>query len=159
MRRHLSLWQAPGYSLGMKFQAKFGSADVGMLWVACIWVFVWLTAPSHLPHGWNSLMASVWAVGPLWRVLRHYFVYWELEPACLREVRYWVKRDIPWQEVTHVGGFPATWASSDFLQVDFFHSPEVTPYTGRDRLVFQPGDRDGFIAALRRFAPQATFDV
>jgi len=71
----------------------------------------------------------------------------------------WSKEEVQWAEVTRVGGIRPNQPYSDALVVHFVRTRETTPYTGRDRIVAIPEDRNQFIAALRRFAPHATFDV
>ena len=113
-------------------------------------------------HGSSSNLlawiAFVYAVPALLQLAGHFLVYWETDDRGLLERRFWKTTQIPWKEVTRVSpwyGRPA----SETLVVDFTRTPEVTPYTGRDRLIATPGDRESFIREVRRFAPQAVFDV
>jgi hypothetical protein len=84
------------------------------------------------------------------------FIYWDVDDDGLRERRLWKTKEVAWRNVRHVGAWNPSQPASDYLAIDFAR-PAPTP--GRSRIIAHPEDRTAFIAALRRFAPQAVFDV
>jgi hypothetical protein len=79
------------------------------------------------------------------------FYYWEMSPQCLLIRKLWKRRQIPWDEVTRVG-----WRGnmSGTFSIGIGH--QIEDY---DRLYIEPSDQAGFIAALRKFAPHANFEL
>lgn len=90
------------------------------------------------------------------RTLSQAFIYWDVDPEGLRERRLLSTRSIPWQEVVHVGSWRPNQPASDYLEIDY---ARPAPISDRGTVIANPEDRSGFISALRRFAPQANFDV
>lgn len=136
----------------MRFRAKFGA--IGWFWVgsACLIATLWLSGRRHSESRFLALFFLVMAS---LQVLNHFFIYWDIDPAGLRERRLWSTREIHWREVTHIGGWPSQ-PSSDSLQIDF---ARPAPISERGSVIANPEDRGGFIAALHKFAPEAEFDV
>jgi hypothetical protein len=147
-----------GYSFCMKFRTDFGALGFYMV-MAGFWFLSLLVGRNHSNSWSNKLACALILLGVLFSVFRFQFVYWELSPQCFREHRFGTIREIPWHEVTQVVSIPPNKALSKSLVVEFCHNGEVTPFTGRDRILATPGDRDGFVAELRRFAPQADFEA
>jgi hypothetical protein len=103
----------------------------------------------------NSL-AVIFVILASQRVFSQVFIYWDLDSDFLRERRLWNKREVAWKEVTHVGSWHPKQPSSDYLAV-YYARPE--PMSDRGSIIANPEDRAQFVAALRRYAPQAKFDV
>jgi len=137
----------------VRFQAKFGLGDLWVFSLGCLYLCVW--AGSRLlrsSRSWSTvdeLTCGLLILAALQLALGRFFLYWEMDSAGLRERRYWNTTDVAWVEVKHVGSFPSNSPASDTLVVDYV----------RGRIVAKPEDRLGFISTLRRYAPQATFDV
>lgn len=90
------------------------------------------------------------------RVFQNRFVYWDVESAGLCEHRFWKTKAVPWEEITQVSGFFTGKHPSLTITVDYSRS---APMSDRGHILADPEDRDQFIAALRRYAPNASFDV
>ena len=101
-------------------------------------------------------MVPFWIFNAAIIVLTKLFVYWDVNSGCLRERRLWNTKEVAWQEVTHVGAWNPKQPASDTLAIHYARS---TPMSDRGDVIAAPEDRQQFIAALRRFAPHATFDV
>ena len=69
---------------------------------------------------------------------------------------FWTLKEVPWEEVTHVGSYFPIQPSSDLLAVE--HA-RPAPMSDSGRILADPQDREQFLATLRRYAPQATFEV
>jgi hypothetical protein len=95
--------------------------------------------------------ASVLILSVLLFVLSHFLTYWELAPTFLLERKLWKKKQIAWQDVTRIS---APGFSSDKVKISFGRVPENCSY-----IIANPSSRNKFIAALRRFAPNADCDV
>jgi hypothetical protein len=100
-----------------------------------------------------GLFALFFGLNAAQQVLFHLFIYWDLDADHLHERRLWNTRDVGWQEVTHIGPWGQ---SSQYLVVD--HA-RLAPMSDSGSLIANPEDRSGFISALHRYAPQASFDV
>jgi hypothetical protein len=155
------MWIAPGKPLAflgytfshMRFRAKFGA--LGWCW-AGLAGFVLVLWSSGLRTGGFGGFSVLIVLLAIQRVLLHAFVYWDVLSDGLRERRLWNTREVAWREVQHVGGWRPSQPSSDSLAIDF---ARPAPLSDRGSIIANPEDREEFIAALRRFAPQAAFDV
>ena len=143
-----------GYASAIRFRGKFGA--LGWMWV-CValaylseWVF-----RGRLESSTAGLAAVVFSLNVLLHISNHLFVWWDIDSAGLREHRFWNTRDVAWDEVRHVQGLNAV-PSSNFVEV-YVYRP--APMSESFRILANPSDRQGFIAALRRLAPQAEFEV
>jgi hypothetical protein len=79
------------------------------------------------------------------------FVYSEMDTSCLRIRKFWKKKEIAWQEVTSAGRFGF---GTNCVIVRFGH--QINDY---GNVIIEPADRNGFLAELRLFAPQAKIDI
>jgi len=111
--------------------------------------------PHDLQYSVWDFGAAVWICCALLRVLSQFFYYWELDADCLCVRYFWYKKEVAWEEVTHVGGLNQQ-PSSGLLEVDY---ARPAPMSDRGHILASPEDRDRFIRTLRKFAPQATFEV
>lgn len=143
-----------GYAVGMRFRYKFGALDGAWVWLALFMTVLWSSAHGHRSTN-LSILAASWIFLAALRVSNHLFVYWDLDSTGIRERRFWGIKQIPWSEVTLVQGLNGS-PSSNFLEV---WSSRPSPISASDRVLAYPGNREEFIAALRRFAPQANFEV
>jgi hypothetical protein len=109
---------------------------------------------------WRPSMFGAIPIGffllALFQILSRLLVYWELDESSLRVQSFRTTREIALAEVTHVGGLVPGKPSSACLRVDY---ARPAPMSEQGYILATPKDRVRFIAALRRFAPQATFEV
>lgn len=82
------------------------------------------------------------------------FIYSEMDSTCLRLHKFWKKRKIAWHEVTSAGRFGFGTDDVDDVIVRFGHQIEDYNY-----ILTQPADREGFLAAIRQYAPKAKVEV
>ena len=87
----------------------------------------------------------------------YFFGYWELDSISFRARSPWTwsLKEVPWEEVTHVRSLPSGPYSGGFL----VEHTRPAPMLDSGHILANPRDREQFIAALRRYAPQATFEV
>ena len=137
----------------MRFRAKFGALGWCYVGLACFFAFLWISGDRHV--GFVSLVLG-FSLLTLQRVLNHIFVYWDIDSIRLFERRLWNTREIPWCEITNIASWTPDQPSSDFLEVSF---ARPAPMSDRGSVIANPEDREAFIAALHKFAPQAEFDV
>jgi hypothetical protein len=122
------------------------------LWVgtALLIAVLWLDG---LRTGAISFLVVYFPLMAFLQVVFHFLVYWELDAGHLRERRLWNTKEVAWKEVTRVG----LWAqNSKYLVVNH---DRLAPMSDRGSIVANPEDRERFVRALRRFAPQAEFEV
>lgn len=113
-------------------------------------ILLWLdglrsTAPDSLALGFVVLS--------LQRILSHTFVYWDLGPDGMRERRYWRVKSVAWTDVTYVRKRAK---NSEYLIVD---NAQPGHSSVRSAIVAHPEDAAGFVAALHRCAPQASYEA
>jgi hypothetical protein len=142
----------------MRYRAKFGI--LGWLYVA-LPCFVILLKISGFRSGIHSSLLTYSYVGlvsflGLVRVSRQIFTYWQLDSSGLRERMLWRQRDISWQEVARVSGYPCSQPGSNSLSIDY---ARPAPLSDRGTIIANPENRRQFLADLHRFAPQAVYDV
>jgi len=137
----------------MRFEPRFGLGDLYTFSIGCLFLCLGLASRfSGSSRSWSIgeiVTAIVYILVALFLALRRYSVYWEVNSDCLRARSFWTVKEVAWVEVTHVGSFPKNSPSSDTFAVDYI----------RGQIVADPEDRQQFISALRRFAPQAEFEV
>ncbi len=104
----------------------------------------------HKLQWFASVLGLIHAAILLPRILN----YWELRPDGLLVRQERGKWLIPWQEVTRVANWPA--AGPGGLQIDY---ARPAPFSHRGTLYATPGDREGFLAELKRHAPDAEFEA
>lgn len=139
----------------MRFRAKFGL--LGWVYVAFASFVIVLILSPRQHHGDQRFFAVLpTLVLAVLRILSQIFIYWEINSDGLRVRRFWDEKTIPWQEVTRVGAWNPKHASSDVLAIDYFRS---APMSDQGSVIANPEDRQQFLANLRRYAPQAVFDV
>jgi hypothetical protein len=102
------------------------------------------------------ILLIIWVISGLLEALRIRFVYWDLSPAGLRERRLWQVRQVAWEDVTRVANWYPDYISSNYLEVHMVRNPRTSR---RGSIVVNPERREEFIQVLRRFAPQARFEV
>jgi hypothetical protein len=85
-----------------------------------------------------------------------YFVYWDLDSNGLHQRRFWSKKEIGWGTVLHVRNcIPGIrWDGTVSVYYD-----RPASKSGFGYVVTGPEHRMQFIEAVRKFAPQATFDL
>jgi hypothetical protein len=154
-RSIFNLRESLDYAVDMKFRTKFGPQGWFVVSLACAYGYVVLLSPRGSPHSAWGFTAAVWVWWAFLRILSYLFTYWELDSSSLRQHSYWSTKEVAWEEVTHVGGLNGR-PSSAVLEVDY---ARPAPMSDRGHILASPEDRQQFIAALRRFAPQAAFEV
>jgi hypothetical protein len=137
----------------MRFRAKFGA--LGWAYVATA-SFAGLLSLSPGPHEKRLLLAAVFCVLALQRILNHSFTYWDVDAKGVRERRFWREKSVAWQEVDRVSAWNRRQPWSDFLAIHYARS---SPSHDSGSIVANPKDREGFLADLRKHAPQALFEV
>lgn len=140
----------------MRFRTKFGAQGYCLVSLAILYGCFALFGPHHLQRSMWGFAAAVWLWWAFVRIMSQLFNYWELDSDSFRIRSLWSTREIPWQEVTRVGSFNPKQPSSGFLEVDY---ARPAPMSARGHILANPEDREQFIAAMHRFAPQATFEV
>lgn len=143
----------------MRFRPEFGLFVWGWVAIACLYCFFAFEARFGRVHSdstYRMLMAVVWILTALLNILGRVGMYWELDATSLRQRGVWGTKEISWAEVTRVGTVNPKQPSSGFLEVDY---ARPTPLSDRGHILANQDDRDEFIRALHRFAPQATFEV
>jgi len=151
----LDLQQSLGYAVCMRFRAKFGA--LGWCWVglSCAWVLIAVFKYNQSGSFPSGLSTALFVLVGLQQVLPPLFTYRELDSSGLRVRRLWHRKEIAWEDVTHVGGFNGR-SSASMLEVDY---ARAAPMSDSGHILANPDDRRGFIQELRKFAPQADFDV
>ena len=142
----------------MRFWNKFRLRRLTFFPLPCLYALFWFFSrhSSFAHNDWYGLHVVLWTlVAVIWFV-RQNFIYWELDLGCLRQRWLWKKTDVVLQDVKSVGYMNYKRPSSWGLEIDYIHPG---PMIVRDTMLVDPVDREQFIAALRQFAPQATFDV
>lgn len=137
----------------MRFRAKFGALSWCWVGLACFVLVLWASGLRARPLG--GLIASIVLLA-LVQVIAHIFIFWDVDADGLRERRLWKTRTVAWRQVHHVGSWNPRQPASDYLSIEF---TRAEPSASRGRVIAHPEDRDKFIATLRRFAPDAIFDV
>lgn len=139
----------------MRFRAKFGL--LGWVQVAFVlFVLVLMLSPGQHNGNQRFFVVLPTLVLTVLRILSQIFIYWDINSDGLHVRRFWDEKTIPWQEVTHVGAQSPKHVSSDVLAIDYFRS---APMSDRGSVIANPEDRQQFLSTLRRYAPQAVFDV
>jgi hypothetical protein len=142
----------------MRFQRKFGI--LGWFWVivVCLPVFLlpYVFAYTRHIHTYAVIMLILWAILGLLNILSLRFVYWELDSSSFRIHRLWHVKEIDWDNVTQIGNFHPNYISSNYLEIHYIRS---APRSNLGSITANPADRASFLAAMRRLAHQAKFDV
>jgi hypothetical protein len=150
----LNLREFLGYAVFMRFRAKFGALGWIFVSLACASIFILIVGVGH-KSAQHRYLAVVYMLLASQMVLYHFFTYWEMDSSSLRVHYFWTTKEIAWAEVTYVGGANGR-PSSAFLDVYYARS---APMSERGHLLANPNDRRAFIEELRKFAPQAEFEV
>ena len=138
----------------MRFRAKFGF--LGWAYIAMALFALLLKISPGRPSEVLGLFAILWTVFAALRILFQIFIYWDLDSSGLHEQRLWGKRNVAWQEVTRVSAWNPKQPASATLAVDF---ARPAPMSDRGRVIANPENHQRFLAELRRYAPQAIFEV
>jgi len=142
----------------MHFRAKFQAISLIHVPLPCLNFIFWLyekhtNSPHHFECGLTTILMAITAL--LW-FLKTNFTYWELDSTSLRQCWLWTRTEIGLRDVTRVGLMDYKHPAASGLEIDYVHPG---PMIERKSLHAAPKDREEFLATLRGFAPQATFDV
>src|SRR5580692_73584 len=138
----------------MHFQAKF--APESWIWIAICGINIAMAlgrilSPRHHDLGLFSLNLLT-AVGALLTFYGYKAASWELDADGLRQQKLWMNTEVGWQDVTRV---VSSWSSPFYdLKIEYRRHG-----FGRKigHILANPTDREQFLDALHRFAPQAEY--
>jgi hypothetical protein len=155
---HAQCWavqtQISGLSLPrMRFRAKSGSSWIWLL-MAGFWVVLWIISirPPHPLRSGN--MPLIWIALCSINFFLPYITYWEMDAEGLRERKlWWTSQKTRWQDVTRI---ISLWSSSHDLKIEY---DRLGLGSNFGHIMADPADREAFLDALSRFAPQAEFVV
>jgi len=137
----------------MRFRARFGAYE----WILLLNAGVCTLDLSLRRRSTFDVITDIFVILVGFAIVYDYlFDYWELDSAGLRRRHFWRKQEVAWDEVRKVGRYTLWGLPSGHLEVDY---ARPTAKSGRGRILANPADRTGFIAAMRRFAPPGTFDM
>ena len=134
----------------MRFRPYFGWRD----WTVCAACFLlstgqilrYLFAEPRISH---LVFAVGWMTVPILGIAYHVFLYWDVNPDGLTARSLWKVKRIPWQSVRSVGKL---WFFPDRVMIRYGHSIDDHGW-----FLAVPANRSRFVAALRKYAPQAEF--
>jgi len=139
----------------MRFHCKFGWVGWLMLALAGMNLIESLFTLHRFGRLETADLISITCLGlcALLAILSKIFVYWDLDATGLHANRFWVHKDVAWPEVALISQYSN---NPDCFAIHYSWSP---PMSNQGKIWANPADRAGFLAALRRFAPQAEFWV
>ncbi len=142
----------------MRFRTKFAWPQIAsnFLWVVlCILNTRIHAEPSGL-HSANVVAAWFFGLLLLWSIAAALFTYWDVSDMAIVERRLWNTKSVPWAEINRIAPWPAgKRPNPKMLEVDY---TRAGPLSDRGSMIVEPRERADFIAALRKYAPQADFD-
>jgi hypothetical protein len=145
-----------GYDLDMRFRKSFGLLGWLLLFFLCLQAFEWFDK-RHLSH-WDEKYCVFLAFATLFQAFSRYLVWWDIDSTGLHQRQWRSKKEltIAWDKVLCVrNAIPGvTW---DGTVAVYFDDPGTK--LGFRYLVTTPEQRKKFIAALREYAPNATFKI
>jgi hypothetical protein len=144
------------YAFRMRFRAKFGIDAWTQVGLAILMAFPLVFGRNSGFGKTEAFLAVLISLPAVFMFLSRYFIYWELAPTCIREREFWNEKEVTWNKVTHVDKYLPGLTTDHALAVWYVNPASRS---GRSYIVANPEDRKDFIAALRRFAPLAIFDV
>jgi hypothetical protein len=139
----------------MRFRAKFGILDCAWLALGSFVVLLYATGPHHATRTLRAYVV-VWTAIIAVHLLLRAFIFWDVAADGLHVRRLWSSRTIPWNQIISVEPWPDVRSVRGSIAIDF-SSP--APLSTSGRVVAHPGRLDEFLAALRRYAPQASISV
>lgn len=139
----------------MRFRPKIGTPSPWQVLTALTFWFVYLVFQLAHPNNLEKPIFEAISVFTLLALVAVFLairsVYWDFTPECLVVRRLWTKREVAYSEVRRVGWLGSM---SGTFSISIGHLIE-----NYDRLYIEPGDQAGFVAALRKYAPQADFEL
>jgi hypothetical protein len=114
----------------------------------------------HLGPGFHAAYlvgGVVWSVLLAWTFTNYFLSYWDLNSDELYERRMWNSQRIAYSEITAVRPWGSKNPSSSYLDIEF--GQVGSAFNPRINLIACPSDRETFVNALRKHAPQAEFTV
>ncbi len=121
-----------------------------MLAVAACGLLLAMQLLSH-PNRLTGASIALFVLGCAAAIITYRSIYWESSPRCLLLRKLWQRKEIPWKEITRVGWLGNT---SGTFSISVGH--RIEDY---DRIYIEPSDQAGFIAALRKYASEASFEL
>jgi hypothetical protein len=140
----------------MRFRRKPGLLDWLLPAIACLLAVFWLTGKDPGLRQAVAFYAIVFFALASLQFVSRILVYWDLDAGCLRERRLWIKKEIEWEKVTHVGKYIPRAPADNTLRVSYVSSESKS---GHAFILAKPRHREQFITTLRTLATQAKFDV
>jgi hypothetical protein len=132
----------------MKFRANFGAKLGPLISMGAIFTCMWFR-----DRHW--IWALIWFVTAALALLIHIFTYLELNSDYLRQRKLWKVQEVPLKDVVSVDCYSLGFASNDVKLTYAASSKAKNPGC----IIATPALRGEFFDALRRLAPQATFDL
>jgi hypothetical protein len=133
----------------VKFRAKFEKWNGAG--IALVTLFVALELyDRHASTAFKAYIVSCWGLAILLNLSTWLFCRLELDASHLRRRGLFRTKEVSLAEITRVRNLGFTTGQ---LVIEFTPS-KAQP----DSIVVDPKDRSGFISAMRRFAPKATFE-
>ena len=102
-------------------------------------------------NGYDITFLVLLTIATLLTLFRQQVIFWEMDADSLRYRRLWFYTKIEWQDITSV---VSQWSGTFDLKIEY-HRRGFGSKIGR--ILTNPLDRDGFLDALRQYAPQAEF--
>jgi hypothetical protein len=138
----------------MRFRAKPASASWLLLVIAAI-QFALALGRILPPHHSQSVFEGFIDLftGLLWVLIFYipYTTFWEFDADGLKQRRLWIDTRIGWREMTRVVN---SWSPTYDLKIEYQRHGFGSKI---GRILASPRDRDQFLDALHRFAPQAQY--
>ncbi|MGA9673003.1 MAG: hypothetical protein WBQ94_27635 [Terracidiphilus sp.] len=153
------------YSHGMRFREKSGPLGWVYVLLMCLYgcdficsIFWHQPSTSSIILAFRGLAAAGWAGVVLRLFLNRRYGYWDLDSDGLHKRRLESKKDvtIQWDKVIAVRNLFPSMIWDETLSV-YYESPASK--LGFSHITAVPENRNDLIAALRKFAPQAKFNV
>ena len=140
----------------MRFRKSFGYIGGFWLFYLCTQAFFWFV--DRHPSYWTIICCIPVAIMVLFQALSRYLIYWDIDSDGLHQRKWRSKKEftIAWDKVLCVRNMipGMTW---DGTVAVYYDCPESK--LGFKYLVTTPEKRKKFIAALREYAPNATFKI
>jgi hypothetical protein len=146
----------------MRFRKRFGLLGWVNVFGACFYAFDWFvgrsSSTSAIILALRGFAIAAFSCAALLMILDSRSVYWELDSNGLHQCRFGSAKEltVAWDEVIVVRDvIPGLRLDGTVAVYYKFPGSKL----GFKRIVVLPERRNELIAALRRFAPQATFTV
>ena len=123
---------------------------------ACVYAALWLI--DRRPGRMVAVVAVVFLISALLQAISRRWFYWDIDSTGLHQRHLWSKKEIgvAWDKVIIVRNFIPGLRWDGTVSV-YYERPMSR--NGFSYIVATPERRKEFIATIRRFAPQAKFEI